>query len=516
MRGINKNSALSSVLHQNRTLPVKRSLPVLPGLLAMVCVTGFISCNSGPAPEMKQPDAAVEYHDVLPFAVEPAALVAKPEPAGTNILLLLASDFLEKGDYNAALASFGRIDQDDAAKTEIALLRASVLISAGRSTEARTIVNEILKDNPANIPALLVLSSVEESQNRNKEQRAVLEKILSLEPDNVTALVSMGKLMVRSSAVKQAGPYFDRALAKDPVNGEALLGRAWVYRNTHEPKKAEELLNRAIELYPEWGRAFQEPGRLYKSAGFTDRALSDLNRAKDLDENNYFIACDRADALKNLNRKQEALAEYNRAVSINPEYFLAYVFSSVLKEDLGDYDGALGDYKKLALLNPDYYFAFEGLGMHLMRLSRWLEAKDAFVEAYRRAAIKNGRANSADEAMYMLLAAVCALHGGKRKDAEPFLDEALRKVPRDSMEYRMLRLFRDWSGDTDIAGSIDKEKNPLVKSRMLFYLAHYYDIRGNKNLAKKFFLEIRDLDAKETIEWRINEWSLEAGGLVHK
>jgi tetratricopeptide (TPR) repeat protein len=174
---------------------------------------------------------------------------------------------------------------------------------------------------------------------------------------------------------------------------------------------------------------------------------------------------------------------------------------------MGDLDNAFRDYQALTRLNPEYYFGFEGLGMHLMRLSRWLEAKDAFVEAYRRA-VKMGA--SSDESMYALLAAICWLRGGSRQEARPLLDEALRKENRDSLEYRILRLYRDWAGDLDIANRADSEKNPLVRSRMLFYLAWYYEIRGSKSLAEKLFIQVRDLEVKDIMEWRLNEWILNA------
>jgi hypothetical protein len=48
---------------------------------------------------------------------------------------------------------------------------------------------------------------------------------------------------------------------------------------------------------------------------------------------------------------------------------------------------------------------------------------------------------------------------------------------------------------------------------MLYYLANYYDIRGNKNLADKYFLQVRDLNQKAVVEWRLNEWTLEQRNL---
>ncbi|MDR2662807.1 MAG: tetratricopeptide repeat protein [Treponema sp.] len=460
-------------------------------LLAAAVLVYAVSCRSEPGPKP---------------AEKPAR--QKPGKTDTASLLLRISELQAKGDYEGALALFDAIDPREGEKKEIRLLKASACLSAGRIGEGSSIAKEILAGEPEDVPALLVLSAAEEASGRTKEQRALLERILKLENANVPALVSMGNLLVRTNSTRLAGPYYDRALAAEPDNGEALLGRAWVYRNNRDPKSAEALLNKAVTLYPQWAMPLHERGRLYKSAGFPREALADLDKARALEPDNYFIACDRGSALSELNRKTEALAEFERALKINPEYFLAYVYTAGIKDELGDYNGAERDYEKLTLLNPDYYFAFEGLGMHLMRRGDWLAAKDAFVEAYKRA--------KTDEGTYALLAAVNWMRGGKLQDPKLLLEEVLRKVPRDSLEYWMLRLYHDLVGDGDIVIRIDKEKNGITKARMLYYLANYYDIRGNKRLADRYFLQVRELNVKGIPEWRLNEWALEERGLALK
>ncbi|MDR1586884.1 MAG: hypothetical protein LBS57_05450, partial [Treponema sp.] len=81
------------------------------------------------------------------------------------------------------------------------------------------------------------------------------------------------------------------------------------------------------------------------------------------------------------------------------------------------------------------------------------------------------------------------------------------------LEWSMLRLYHDQAGDADVALKVDQEKNLENKSRMLFYLASYYDIRGNKNLADKYFIQVRELDRRYTPEYRINEWIVKERGL---
>jgi tetratricopeptide (TPR) repeat protein len=248
----------------------------------------------------------------------------------------------------------------------------------------------------------------------------------------------------------------------------------------------------------------QERARLYRGAGFFTDALEDLDDAIKLEPDNYWINVDRGLVMMDLNRKQDALLDFSNAISIDPGIFIAYVYSAGIKDELGDYDGALRDYSVLSKLRPDYYFAFEALGMLHMKNKQWAQARDAFLDAYRQVP---------REYTYALLAAVNWMRAGRQTDPRQFLAQVLRTAPRDTPEFHMLRLFHDLSGDSDVAVRIENEQNIYNKARMLFYLASYYDIRGNTNLANRYYLMVQELDAVGTLEWRLNEWILEERGL---
>jgi tetratricopeptide (TPR) repeat protein len=139
-----------------------------------------------------------------------------------------------------------------------------------------------------------------------------------------------------------------------------------------------------------------------------------------------------------------------------------------------------------------------------MKNKQWTQARDAFLEAYKRAP---------KEYTYALLAAVNWMRAGKMTDPKQFLAQVLRTAPRDSLEYSMLKLFHDLSGDADVAVKTESEQNIYTKSRMLFYLACYYDIRGNATLANKYYMFVQELNAAVSVEWRINEFILAERGL---
>jgi tetratricopeptide (TPR) repeat protein len=213
---------------------------------------------------------------------------------------------------------------------------------------------------------------------------------------------------------------------------------------------------------------------------------------------------DRAIALTELNRKPEALQELNHAIALAPGNFLAYVYRAGIKDESGDYAGAEQDYLVLTRIKPDYYFAAEGLGIIRMRNRQYAEARDAFLAAYKQAP---------KEYRYALLASINWMRAGRPSDPKQFLSQVLRTAPRDSADWALLRLFHDLSGDSDTVEKANNEQNLDEKSKMLFYIANFYDIRGNKTLANNYFQHVKDMNRIGTIEWKINELLLAERGI---
>jgi tetratricopeptide (TPR) repeat protein len=449
---------------------------------------------------------------LVPKTIVQAEASASPANAAqeTPVILAEISNLLSEFKYNEAIALFDTINPADAADSEIQLLKASVLSSAGKTNEARTIAAAVSAAEPDNLEALFVLSAIEGVLGREREQKALLERIIKADPKNTGALTELGALSLQARSYRNAASYFDRALESDGGNLNALLGRARVFRLTRDPKSAEPLLNKAVELYPESALAWHERARFYRGTNDFLKALQDLDRARELNGGDYWIAIDRGNVLLDLGRKEEALEEYERAIGLNPREFLAYAFTAGIKDDLKDYEGAEKDYEILSKLRPDYYFAFEGVGMHKMKRGQWAEARDAFLEVYRQVPA---------EYSYAFLTAINWMKAGNIVGPRQFLSQVMSKMKRDIIDYNMMRLYYDlsgrvYAGENGMLTMVEQEKNPDNKARMVFYLAFYYDIRGAKILADKYFLQFRELDRRSIPEWRLNEWMLEERNLI--
>jgi len=422
----------------------------------------------------------------------------------TQTILTEVSQLMSRREYSAALALFDKIDKSALQTAEIQLLRASVLNSAGRTADARAIATGISSREPNNIDALLVLAASAAIEGKDREQRTTLEKVIKIDPKNLKALSDLGYIALRAQSLRTAAGHFDKALAVDGNYREALVGRAIVYRYANDPKRSEQMLNKAIRLNPQWAQPLNERARLYKGAGYLEDALTDLDAAKKLEPDNYWVSVDRSATLIELDRKPDALKELDHAIALSPNSFLAYIYRAGIKDEAGDYKGAEQDYLTLTKLKPDYYFAAEGLGIIKMRNHQYTEARDAFLAAYRQAP---------KEYRYALLAAINWMKAGRLNDPKQFLAQVIRTVPRSSADWYLLRMYHDLSNDSDAVEKANQEQNLDEKSKMLFYLAHYYDIRGNKTLANNYFLLVKDMNRMGTIEWKINELILEERGI---
>jgi len=440
-------------------------------------------------------------HFLLIFSVIPAGFAQENR---LDAVMSEVADHVARRDYNKALELFRSLPPEQAESAEIRILQATIMNAASRPVEAREIANSIIRVDSNNTDALMILADAAALENKERDRRTNLEKVISIDPNHARALNDLANISIGSQNLRAAAAYFDRVLAADPDNADALVGRASVYRYNSDPRNAERLLNRVSALYPNWAAPLQERARLYRSYNFYEDALEDFSAALKLEPDNYWILVDYGQTLMEVNQPQEALAALERAIVISPNDFMAYVFSSAIKDELGDYAGAERDYLQLIRNKPDYYFAYEAVGIIRMRNQQWAGARDAFLEAFRYAPA---------EFSYALLAAAAWMRAGRQTDPRQFLALVIRTAPRDSLDLAMLRLYHDLSGDANVTVMIENERNISAKSRMLYYLAAYYDIRGNRTLADRYYLMVQDLNAVGLLEWRINEIVMAQRGL---
>jgi tetratricopeptide (TPR) repeat protein len=482
-----------------------KSAAALLAVAGLLAATLAVSCAATPAPA-ESPAAT----GALPqeyAGQSPSAAQAPEVPPGAEEILGKAVKFLDAGDYEAALALFGTIEEETRALPEIRLLEASVLLSAGRIAEARALTGEALAAAPDSEDGLFILAVIEQAAGNRAAQKAALERLVAINPRHGEALAALGSIALAARSYQTAASYFDRALAIDPGKAEALAGRAELYLRSKLPVQAKELLSRAIRLYPDWTAPLILRARIYRDENDRVKALSDLDAAKALDPRDFWVLYDRGRTLLDLGRREEALEDFDLAESLDKSNYLVYAYRGGLRDDLGDYPGAEADYRRLLALKPDYFYAWESIGVIKMRQQQWAAARDAFLKTYNAAP---------SNPTYALLAALNWFKAGGGRDLQQFLAKAMAAAPRDSIDYTMLRLYREQSGDSAAAAKIDKETNIDRKARMLYYLAEYYAINKKDALANRYFMEMKALSRWGILEWKLNEIEIEMRNLQEK
>jgi tetratricopeptide (TPR) repeat protein len=437
-------------------------------------------------------------NDSLPLQEEPA--VSFSDGLVADILVCLRA-----GDFDGALALFDEFPEEDAKTADIRLLKTSVYISAGRILEGRKLVGEVIGDEPENADAFYALFRVESVAGNKQAARTALDKALKINGNHILALNSLGGLYVQNDSWQFAIAQFDKVLTISPGDLTALIGKASVLRFQNRRDEALALANKAVELYPDKTQGYTVRAQLFRDTGKSANALADLVCAEELDPGDYWVNYDKGRALLAMNRADEALEAFERAITLDNTEFAAYVYSAGVLADKGDFVTAEQRYKELAKLNPDYFYAYEGIGMLKMKNKEYAAARDAFLSAYAKVPSENS---------YAVLAALNALRVQKLFEVKPFLETAMRAVKRDTLDYAVLRMLNDFNGDGNVARQIEAEKDTLLKGRMTFYLAEFYDICGKPALADVYYEKCREANRRDTVEWRLNQWKMEERSLL--
>lgn len=460
-------------------------------LAPLFVIAALVSCGSVPETPVV-PERQAE------------AIVEKPLSERDRVLALIVAA-LKKGDFDGAIALFDELPPEDLAKSDTTILKASVLLSAGRLPAAKTLVTELLKEESANVEALFVLSSVEKAGGNARGERLAIDQALKIDPNHEKTLVALGNLYIRSESWLNAAKTFEKALAQNASDLAALIGMTSALRKLKQHDAALSYANEAVKQHPDDAESYSARSRILRDAGLSAQALADLETAERLSGRDYWVIYDKGRVLLAMDKKAEALAAFDKASSIDPREFVAYIYSAGIKTDNGDFEGAEHDYSALAKANPDYFYAFEGLGMLKMRKKEYKEARDAFVAAYNK---------MPDEASYAILAALNALRVQPRVEVKPFLEKAMKPLGHNTLDYAMLRLLNDYTGDADLSKKIQTEKDPYIKGKTAFFLAEFYDITNKRGLADLFYEKCKEANRRDTIEWRLNEWIMEERSLL--
>lgn len=408
---------------------------------------------------------------------------------------------LDTGTASDALTLFENVPPEYKEDFSLNLLQASLCVSTGDVDKAAELSRKLEEKEPENIEVLVLNTMIAKRSGDEKRKVELLKKILEKDPKNADALVEMGhdQMLRKKPNFKVARNYYEQSIKADENETEGWFGygqASYYLRDDDTAKKAFETL---IEKDPKYSIAYAYMGKLYAEKENYFEASKYIEKAIELDPDYYDYWIDDGLYLRFRGKLNEAVEAWTKAVNLKNDYFLAYVYRASVYDELKEWDKSLEDYRAILKYKPDYYYAHESVGMLEWKKGNSTEARKHFEQA-----LKVNDKNLS----YKLMIAATYIKEKKNAELKKFIDNQIRNMNRSSAEYAILRLYLDGIAASSVDLKIRKEKSVSTKGKMLFYLGMFYELHGNDEMAKKYYIEVNEMQAPMFIEYQMNEWLL--------
>ena len=434
-----------------------------------------------------------------------------PASFSKNDFIIKLQQTLAGGDVKQALALYDEVPENFANDTDLLVLKASLLISDNQLNDAKAICIDLNQKNPSDATVIELLAYIAKLQGDSGNQNKYLKMLLAQDQYNVTANVELAQGMFENKNYQQARLYYKKALVRDPNNEEVLfgLGQTDYFLGSKDPskdKESEETFKKILENNPKYAPAYSYLGKL-AAADYRYKKASDyVKQAIELDSTNYNYFIDYGMYESNLGHYEEAIKAWSDAIAIQPQYFLAYAYRAGIYDEQNQIDKAVADYKSVVAYNPNYYFAYESLGILSLKSGDWTTARESFEKCF--------EMDKTGNISYPLMITYCYYKEGNKLKAKSFSDKVLRKLDRNSIDYAMLRVWHDESGEMPLPQKIAALDNASKKGKMYFYLGLYYESFGGIEIARENYTKVISMHNPMFFEYRLAEWSLGSDNLT--
>ncbi|MBQ9539466.1 MAG: tetratricopeptide repeat protein [Treponema sp.] len=412
-------------------------------------------------------------------------------------------DTLRTSGVGEAISLYDTLPEAYVEDVDLLVIKASLYISASKLNDAKSVCNGIIAKDPSNEDALELLLYIARCQNDSRSESKLIKQLLAADQYNVSANMALGYSSFANKNYKQARLYYQKALVKEDKNEDALfgLGQADYYlgaKDSKMDKECETVFKKLIEVNPNNSLAYSYLGKL-AAAGNKYKIASDyVQKAIELEPNNYNYCLDYGMFESYLGHLDNAVASWTKAIELQPDYFLAYAYRGGLYDERGQDELAIQDYKQLLRCNPDYYYAWESIGVLEIHRKNWTAARQAFMKCY--------EMDKTSNVSYPLMVTYCYYMEGDKINAKSFSDKVLRKMDRNSIDYAMLRVWHDESGEMPLPQKISTITDSKKKGKMWFYLGLFYDMFGGGEFASENYSKLLAMNSPMIFEYRMAEW----------
>lgn len=424
---------------------------------------------------------------------------AKPASAQDVKFVENLSAALDKGDVNQALALFDKMGSG--ASPSLQTLHASLLLSAGRDSDAEKLAKDLLAANPKDLDVLSLNVMIAKKKGDVRTKSTLIRQILAIDQFNADANVELGGEQALKHNYRNARDYYKKALVREPQNTDALFGYGKMSYYMTKDNDAKSSFEKILEVDPDNAIAYAYLGKLEAEKNKYKEALSYIEKAIKLEPDNMEYYLDQGTYLRYLGKYKDTEKAWIKATQCNPDYFLGYAYLAGLYDEMNNAEKALEYYRKVVEKNPAYYYAYESLGIFAWHSGSWAEARAAFTKAYEK---------NPNNISYPLMIAATWWKEGNILEMKKFTEKVMKtQTDRKSLDHLMTRMYHDMGGETGVIVKIQGDIPATQRGKMLYYAALYYDLKGYKELAQKYYLEVAGMQAPQFFEFRLAQWSVD-------
>ena len=445
-------------------------------------------------------------HEAVPKAAVPVADDADPEGQPEPVLAIpdayeTISLSVQAGDPVAAIDAYQEAELEDPDDPATRVLLANLYLMAGDTSGAATIIEEVLESDPGQTDGLYLLSLIRGAEGDAAAQRALLDQILEINPSHARARASLGEILLKHREFTAAAATFEQAIRDEPDNLVARIGLGNVYLRQRRFEDAEKQLDAAIEIAPDNSFAYSDRARARALQHRLDSADADLTVALELEPDHYWHYIDRGRVRLEDRRFEAAAADFAVAVSLNDDLFLGYALRAQANDALDNIEAAFEDYRTALRMRPDYAPAFIAFGVLSYMNGELAGAADYFHRAFQREPRRFDLA---------LLHALMLKSDGRERDATAFLNSIVSTVPRDTLDFEMIRYYLQPANEGLIMNRLREATDRTLRARMYFYLGAQLELLGRTRTAQASLMEAETNLPPGFLEQRLAAWRMQA------
>ncbi|MDC7126321.1 MAG: tetratricopeptide repeat protein, partial [Spirochaetales bacterium] len=441
--------------------------------------------------------------------------------------LILARDYMEKGDYARSLDLLDGLLIQDASDQEVKKLREEV-ISARKNAESEAALKDKAQQDD------LVETLEELGENMKQQPSANQANSAEAEMERLKAAKELAELQKQQLEAEERRAERRRAEEEKKAEEERKAAeqkkvedkkKAEEARKEEEKRKAEEekrnkevreliekglalmekmnydgarkAFDSAIEVDPEAAEPYAQKGETFFQEDKTNQvnlreAVEYANKSLDRDDTLWVPHNTLGKIYVETKNYPEAIKEFKEAARLNPEDGSILYELGVAQYKAGKYNDSKLSFEGAIHQNAENYKAYYNLGMSLVRLGKINEA----IQAFKNAADKDPSYDAAFFAAGNLL-----YKTGKYAEAEKYLKNAVALKPEKSTYLGVLGvvlLNQEKYKDAEKYLKQSLSANPDAPSTN-YNLSHAYFEQGNYSDALTYAVKAVQLDSDNSV-----------------